>query len=278
MDIESYFDCADDAAAWLAQRSGVKPKAIVVLSAGLSGFVDHMQSKKEIASSDIPHFPGARAEGHEGRLVFGTMRGMPLVAMVGRFHFYEGHSPQEVVFPHFVFAKLGARLLITTNAVGGVNRKFAAGDLMLVRDHINMMGINPLVGVAVQRGRDQFTSMIDAYDPKLRIVAKKAARKLKIPLKEGVYLATSGPSYETRAEVAAFRKFGADAVGMSTVPEVIAARFLGLRVLSLSCIANPAADLHRGRMTHAEVLSSMRKLAPRAAALLEEIVGEADKE
>jgi len=278
MDLKSYFKCVDEAAAWLGERSGVKPEAIVVLSAGLSGFVDHMQSKKEISSSEVPHFPRARAEGHEGKLVFGTIRGVPLVAMVGRFHFYEGLSPQEVVFPHFALAKLGARMLFTTNAVGGVSRKLKAGDLMLVRDHINMMGVNPLVGIAVQRKKDQFTGMTQAYDPGLCAIAKKAARKLKIPLKEGVYLAVSGPSYETKAEVAAFRKLGADAVGMSTVPEVIAANFLGLRVMSLSCIANPAADLHRGTMTHAEVLDTMQRLAPKAVAILEEVVADAGRE
>ncbi|MBN1283726.1 MAG: purine-nucleoside phosphorylase [Proteobacteria bacterium] len=277
MDTESYFSRVEEAAAWLRGRASMSPRVVVVLSAGLGSFVGDMEGTSSISSSEIPHFPRAMAEGHEGRLVFGRMKGVPMVAVSGRFHCYEGHSPQSVVFPYFVLTNLGARILITTNAAGGVNRKFRAGDLMIVRDHINMMGINPLVGIAVQRRHDQFTSMNRAYDPALRDIALREARRIRMKLREGVYLAVMGPSYETKAEIAAFRRMGADAIGMSTVPEVIASNFLGLRVLSFSCIANPAADLHEGEMSHAEVLESMQRLSPRAVRLLEGIVAEAGR-
>ncbi|HPM41293.1 MAG TPA: purine-nucleoside phosphorylase, partial [bacterium] len=171
-------------------------------------------------------------------------------------------------------AALGVGELVTTNAVGGVNASFAPGDIMLVEDHINMMGVNPLVGLAIQRKTDQFTGLTNAYDSKLREIAKSVAANLKIDLKKGVYLATSGPSYETKAEVRAFRQMGADAVGMSTVPEIIAANFLGLRCLTFSCIANPAADLHPGGMNHAEVLAAMNAMAPKMVALLRGVVKE----
>lgn len=269
MERSRYFELVQETAAWLRGRVGVEPAVAVVLSAGLSGFADAIESPVVIQSAEVPHFPRAAAEGHKGTLIFGRMHGAPVVALSGRFHYYEGHAPHEVVFPYFVLHALGVQTLITTNAVGGVRRSFRPGDVMLVRDHINLMGINPLIGIAVQRPADQFTSLTNAYDAGLRRMAKAVARKQKLTLKEGVFLATSGPSYETKAEIAAFRKWGADAVGMSTVPEVIAANFLGMKVLTLSCIANPAADLHTGKMTHAEVLAAMDALAPKVVRLLE---------
>ncbi len=272
MERTRYFELVEESAAWLRGRVKAVPQAAVVLSAGLSGFAEAIEAPVAVSSADIPHFPVAAAEGHKGTLTFGRMHGVPLVALSGRFHYYEGHAPHEVVFPYFALHALGVQTLITTNAVGGVRRSFKPGDVMLVRDHINLMGINPLIGIAVQRPHDQFTSLTNAYDAKLRKLAKAVARKQKLNLKEGVYLATSGPSYETKAEISAFRKWGADAVGMSTVPEVIAANFLGMKVLTLSCIANPAADLHTGKMTHAEVLAAMDALAPKVVRLLEGIM------
>ena len=274
MDLSSYFPNVDEAAKWISGRVKVKPRVAVVLSGGLGAFADGLEGREEISSAEVPHFPRARAEGHSGKLVFGTHAGVPVAAMAGRFHFYEGHSPQAVVFPTFVLASLGVKELVTTNAVGGVNASFAPGDIMLVEDHINMMGVNPLVGLAIQRKTDQFTGLTDAYDSKLRETALSVAAALKIDLKRGVYLATSGPSYETKAEVRAFRQMGADAVGMSTVPEIIAANFLGIRCLTFSCIANPAADLHHGGMNHAEVLAAMNAMAPKMVALLRGVVEE----
>ncbi len=274
MDFSSYFPRVEEAVSWLEQRISIKPRVVVVLSGGLGAFADGMTDVVEVSAADIPHFPTASAEGHSGKLLFGRKEGVPIVVLQGRYHYYEGHAPQMVVFPYFVLAGLGAQELITTNAVGGVNSDFAPGDIMLVTDHINMMGINPLIGIAIQRATDQFTSMTDAYSAELSEIAREAAKRLKIDLKEGVYLATSGPSYETKAEVAAFRQMGADAVGMSTVPAVIAANFLGLRVLTFSCIANPAADLHEGKMSHQEVLDAMNAMAPKMVALLQGVVGE----
>lgn len=272
MDTETFFNKVDSAAEWLEKRIKTAPKIAVVLSGGLQGFADGIEGAVQISSSEIPHFPTASAEGHLGRLIFGTLKGVPLVAFAGRYHFYEGHSPRAIVFPYFVMGKLGVKTLITTNAVGGINKSFKTGDIMMITDHINMMGFNPLVGLATQRKTDQFTDMTNAYDNGLRDVARKSAGRLKIDLKEGVYIAQSGPSYDTKAEVAAFRKLGVDAVGMSTIPEVIAANFLGIRVLSFSCIANPAADLHKGKMTHAEVLAEMNKAAPKIISLINEVI------
>ena len=275
MDPQSYFKHVDEAVAWLKKHTKKHtPQVITVLSGGLDSFADGLEDACIVSSADIPHFPRAKAEGHSGKLVFGRHGGVEVVALVGRYHYYEGHSPQAVVFPYFVLAGMGAGVLITTNAVGGVNPSLKPGDVMMVTDHINMMGINPLVGLAVQRGTDQFTSMTGAYDSGLRDLALRVAGRLGIELKQGVYLATSGPSYETKAEIGAFRKMGADAVGMSTIPEVIAANFLGLRVLTFSCIANPAADLHEGKMTHDEVLAAMNALAPKVVGLLQGIVEE----
>ncbi|MFH1830327.1 MAG: purine-nucleoside phosphorylase [Pseudomonadota bacterium] len=277
MSFETYFERVEQSASWLKNKVEIKPHAIIILSAGLDGFVKDVDEAHIVPAEEIPNFPRALAQGHSGCLIFGNMKGVPIVVLSGRFHFYEGHHPADIVLPYFVLEQMGARSLITTNAAGGVNKSFRPGDIMLVTDHINMMGINPLIGIAVQRDEDQFTSLIHAYDENLQKIAQQVARKIGLKLKQGIYLATSGPSYETKAEVTAFRKLGADAVGMSTVPEVIAANFLGLRVLSLSCIANFASDLHEGRMTHAAVLKAMKELAPKAVKLLEGIVEELGK-
>lgn len=274
MDTSNYFLKVDDAAAFLEGKIKSRPKIALVLSGGLSSFIDRTKVETTISSKDIPNFPVAKTEGHSGSLVFAKFGDTPIVAMIGRFHYYEGHSPASIVFPHFVLNKLGVNTLITTNAVGGINKTFKPGDIMMVTDHINMMGFNPLIGIATQRKTDQFTSLVEAYDKGLMAVARKAAKAIKLDLKEGIYVATSGPSYETKAEISAFRNMAADAVGMSTVPEVIAANFLKMRVLSFSCIANAATDLHEGEMRHSEVLEAMNALAPKAVNLLAGIVGE----
>jgi purine-nucleoside phosphorylase len=272
--IENYFSCVDESAKWLRKKVKALPEVVVVLSGGLSGFLDSLEVETKVVSTDIPNFPSARCEGHKGEIAFGTSCGMNLAVMSGRYHYYEGHPPYAIVFPYFVFAALGAKTVITTNAVGGMNKNYRPGDVMMVRDHINFMGINPLIGLAIQRKTDQFTNMTEAYDAGLRDIARQVAKASGLDLKEGVYVATSGPSYETKAEISALRELGADAVGMSTVPEVIACNFLGLKVLSFSCIANAAADLHEGIMSHKEVLEAMQKLAPNVVGLLKGIVKE----
>ncbi|MFA4874280.1 MAG: purine-nucleoside phosphorylase [bacterium] len=274
MDFETFFSRVEEAALWLRKRAAMAPRAIVVLSAGLEGFARDMESSVRIPFAEILHFPQLKAEGHSGELIFGSMKGVPVAVLAGRFHYYEGHSLLEVIFPYFVLSAMGAGIVVVTNAVGGINKSFKPGDLMLVTDHINMMGVNPLVGIAFHRTSNQFTDMTNAYDAGLRELSLLVAKRLGMKLREGVYMAVSGPSYETKAEIRAFRALGADAVGMSTVPEVIAANFLGLKVLCFSCIANAAADLHEGAISHSEVLEAMQKLSPRAVALIEAVVEE----
>ncbi|MBI4126476.1 MAG: purine-nucleoside phosphorylase, partial [Deltaproteobacteria bacterium] len=237
-------------------------------------FATALEKQNILSTADIPHFPKSRAEGHAGKLVFGAWKGTPVVAMQGRQHYYEGHAPQDVVFPYFVLGQLGVRTLITTNAVGGIRHDLNPGDILVVTDHINMMGTNPLIGLAIQRTTDQFTSMTDAYSRELRALAINVAKEQKIELKEGVYIANPGPSYETPAEIKAYRTMGADTVGMSTVFEVIAANFLKMRVLTINIITNPAADRHGGVMNHAEVLEAMKGAADNVVRLVRGIVEE----
>lgn len=266
MNIQNFFQNVDEASAWIKGRVSITPRVAVVLSGGLESFA--LEDGIEITSEDIPYFPKANAEGHAGRLVFGKYKDVPIVVLKGRYHYYEGHMIETLVFPYFVLAKLGVRTLIATNAAGGINESFKAGDIMMISDHINLMGTNPLIGIATQKDKDQFTSLTNAYDENLRKLAKRVAGRFKLEIREGVYLATSGPSYETKAEIRAFRLLGADAVGMSIVPEVIAANFLGMRVLVFSCIANLAADLHKGEMSHSEVLRAMKTMGPKILKLL----------
>lgn len=271
MGFDSYFKDVDETAGYLERQLTLKPKILLVLTGGLDAFVDQLESCTLFSSSDIIHFPRARAEGHAGKVIFGNLDGVPVAVMLGRYHYYEGHSPQSVVFPYFVFKRIGVKAVITTNAVGGIKKSLKTGDIMVVTDHINMMGTNPLIEIAMQRKSDQFTSMTEPYDLELRKVALNTAKRLGIRLKEGVYLAVTGPSYETKAEIHAFRQYGADAVGMSTVFEVIACNFLKMRVLTISCIANPAADIHKGDLHHEEVLKAMADVRPKLIKLLFEL-------
>ena len=271
--MSGYFEKVSEAAEFLKGKTKEKPRLILVLSGGLDAFVKGLDPSQCFRSTEIPHFPKARAEGHSGELIFGRWNNLPIVVLKGRTHFYEGLSPQEVIFPYFVLHKLGAEILITTNAVGGVRADLKPGDLLLVEDHINLMGTNPLIGLSVQSKQDQFPSMQKAYDPELIKLMQKAAKKEKINLKQGVYLASPGPSYETPAEIRAFRTLGADTVGMSTVFEVIAARFLKMRVLTLNIITNPSADRHDGNMEHAEVLEAMKKAEDKVGSLLTGVLG-----
>lgn len=277
MNFGDYFPRVDEAAKWLKQEVGIIPKATVVLSGGLDSFLDKLENKIPVEASFIPHFPSSRAQGHAGKFVFGTFNKMPLVVMQGRQHCYEGHEPSMVVFPHMVLNKLGSQILINTNAVGGIRHDLDPGDIVVTNDHINMMGLNPLIGIAVQRKENQFTSMTNAYDEGLRVLTIKLAQQNNIAVKEGVYMAVSGPNYETKAEIKAYRILGADTIGMSTVPEVIAANFLAMKVLVLNIITNPAADRHGGTMTHHEVLEAMKNASPKVVKLLELVVGELAK-
>ncbi len=274
MDYDTFFPQVDEAAAFLKQQISIQPKILTVLTGGLDEFVQGLEGARTFMSSEIPHFPKTHVEGHAGRIVFGKWKDIPLAVMQGRYHYYEGHTPQAVVFPYFVFEKLGVKAVVTTNAVGGINSSFKPGDMMVVSDHINMMGTNPLIGIAVQCKTDQFTGMTDAYDPGLREIAFKVARKEGIDLKIGTYMAVTGPSYETKAEIKAYRQMGADAIGMSTVFEVIACNFLKMKILTFNCIANSAADIHKGEMHHEEVLRAMAKIQPKLVKVLRGVVEE----
>jgi purine-nucleoside phosphorylase len=256
--MKNYFQKVTEAKDFIKAKVKIVPKVMLVLSGGLTEFVDKIGDAVTISSSDVPHFPKATAEGHSGRMIFGKIGGLPLVALQGRFHFYEGHKMEDVVFPVFVMNALGAKTLVVTNAVGGINESFRPGDIMLINDHINFMGANPLIGISTQRSENQFPDMTDAYSLHLQKLARDVARDVGVNLREGVYIATSGPTY--------------DAAGLSVVPEIIAAKFLNMDTLGFSCIANLAADLHPGGMSHKEVLANMKEMEGRLVKLLLAVV------
>lgn len=274
MNIQAYFEHVAAAAKFLRGKTKSAPKAVVVLSGGMEGFVAAMTDTVEVSAKDVPHFSTTRVEGHAGKLTFGEYAGVPLVAMQGRYHYYEGHTPQDVVFPYFVMNALGATHAITTNAVGGITETLNVGDILVVTDHINMMGTNPLIGLAMSRTTNQFTSMQDAYSKELRELAHNVANTEGIALKDGIYLGTPGPSYETPAEIRMFRKMGADSVGMSTVFETIACNFLGMKVLTLNCISNVSADRFVGVMDHDHVIRAMKDMQPKVVKLLQGVVNQ----
>ena len=254
-----------------AKLAGKSPKIGIVLGSGLGGLADRIEGAVKIPYGDIPGFPVPKALGHAGMLVCGTLAGRDVIAMAGRFHIYEGHPPALSAFPVRVMHALGVRTLFVSNAAGGVNEKFAAGDLMLISDHLNLMWTNPLIGVQ-QPDEERFTDMSAAYDPSLRDLLRKAAGKTGTELREGVYAALFGPSYETPAEVRMLRGLGADAVGMSTVPEVLVARALGIRVAGISAITNAASGVTAAAVSHAEVLDVGRQIAAKFEALVTEFV------
>lgn len=247
----------------------------LVLGSGFVPLLRDFQIEKEIEFDRIPGFPPIKVPGHRGKLVLARSGPASFLILCGRAHYYEGHSMDTVAFPVHVLARLGVRDLLLTNAAGGLNPRFHAGDLMLVTDHINFMGANPLRGCEFTSGQDErFVDLRQLYDPALRQSLQKAARQKSITLRKGIYLAVSGPSYETPAEIQIFRRWGADAVGMSTVPEAIAGRACGLRVAALSCITNPAAGLSQrsGPLTHDEVLAVGRRSCRQASRLIRQFI------
>jgi purine-nucleoside phosphorylase len=252
------------------------PEVFGILGSGLGFLADAVTSPLSIPFAEVPGFPSAAVAGHAGRLVYGEIEGRRVLLQAGRFHFYEGHAPETVVAPVRLAAALGAKTLLVTNAAGGVNPAFGPGTLMLIEDHLNLMGRNPLVGGVVS-GEPRFPDMTAAYDPELRALAQTCAARLKIQLEAGVYAAVSGPSYETPAEVRMIGRLGGDAVGMSTVPEVIVARAVGLRVLGISLITNPGAGISPTPLSHAEVLEAGAAAAPRMEALVREILRNAPR-
>ncbi|TCP31732.1 purine-nucleoside phosphorylase [Scopulibacillus darangshiensis] len=250
----------------------IKPQIGMILGSGLGVLADELTDAVQIPYESIPHFPKPTVEGHKGQFVVGLLDQVPVIVMQGRFHYYEGYSLEQVTLPVRVMTSLGIKKLIVTNASGGVNTSFAAGDLMLITDHINMLGTNPLIGPNDNALGNRFPDMSAAYDPELQGLTKQAASDLEIKLKEGVYLATSGPSYETPAEVRMMRTLGADAVGMSTVPEVIVAKHSGLSVLGISCISNAASGILQQPLSHEEVMETTEKVKVHFIQLVKDIV------
>lgn len=260
-----------EAADFIANKIN-RPEIGLVLGSGLGDLVEQIEDPKIIPYQEIPHFPVSTVSGHAGRLVGGIIKGKNVVAMQGRFHYYEGYSLTEVTFPIRVMQKLGIRTLIVTNAAGGLNPDFQPGDLMLITDHINFLGINPLRGKNYSELGPRFPDMTEAYDPFLRQLARKAAQSLGITLQEGVYAWVGGPSYETPAEVRMLQMLGGDAVGMSTVPEVIVANHGGMKVLGLSCITNVAAGLGHTKLDHREVVETAQRGGQNFQRLICEII------
>ena len=275
----SLFDQAAAAAAFLRQQApSVTPQIGLVLGSGLGAVADILTRATRVPYAAIPHFPQSTVAGHSGQLHLGTLDGVGVAILQGRVHFYEGYTAQQVTFPTRVLGLLGVDTLILTNAAGGIRPGLRVGQLMLLADHINFLGFNPLVGpneprFATHPGSGQrFFDMTTAYDPELRALARRVAAAQQLPLDEAVYLAVSGPSFETPAEIRAFQRLGADLVGMSTVPETLVARHMGLRVVGLSCVTNLAAGLSDSALSHEEVFAAGRSVETQLARLLTELI------
>lgn len=267
------FDRAVEAAEFLRGRGFVGGDVAVVLGSGLGAFAERLDEPFAVTYTEIPHWPAAAVIGHAGRLVGGRLAGRRVIALSGRVHFYEGHPLSLVTFPMRVLGRLGVPTVILTNAAGGINTRFARGALMVIEDHINLMGSNPLVGANDERLGPRFPDMSEVYATRLRTIAVAAAGAAGVALERGVYVGVHGPSYETPAEIRAFRALGADAVGMSTVPEAIVARHMGMEVLGISCITNMAAGVLPEPLRHDEVMETAQRVTGQFQALLEGIIG-----
>ena len=272
-----YFTRADQAAGFILTATKLRPRIALVLGSGLGGFADELENPTRVPYATIPSFPCSTAVGHAGQLVIGTVSGIPVAAMQGRVHLYEGYSAQEVAFPVRVFARMGVKALVLTNAAGGINPQYGRGALVVIRDHINLQGQNPLAGANDDRFGPRFPDMTDAYNEQFRqfVLAEKPA--LGGDLYEGIYAAMLGPSYETPAEIRFLRAIGADLVGMSTVPEVIAARHMGIEVLAISCVTNMAAGLSGEKISHDEVLATGERVGGKFLALLRAVLPKIDE-
>ncbi len=262
----------EQAIAAIRARTAISPRVAVVLGSGLGGFAEQLRERVEIPYEQIPGWPPSTAVGHAGRLVLGNLDGAATAVLAGRAHLYEGYTPEQVVFGVRVVARLGVRRIVLTNAAGGINPDYARGALVLISDHINLQGSNPLAGPNDDRLGPRFPDMSEAYPERLRDIAREAARGIGLALAEGVYAAMLGPSYETPAEIRALRVLGADLVGMSTVPEAIAANHMGLEVLAISCVTNMAAGILKQKIDHEEVLETGRMVRATLVELLRRTV------
>ncbi|HKF48214.1 MAG TPA: purine-nucleoside phosphorylase [Terracidiphilus sp.] len=275
----SYFGQVSKAAGFLRGRLGaIAPRVGIVLGSGLGAAAEAVTDQIVVPFAQIPHFPQSTVEGHSGRVVAGRLGGAPVAILQGRVHYYEGYSPAEVTFPMRVLGALGIRAVVLTNAAGGIKEGYRIGQLVALADHINFMGWNPLTGPNDPRfsfipgAGLRFFDMTEAYSRRLRQLAREAAAEEGFALDEGIYVATPGPSFETPAEIRAFRTLGATLVGMSTVPETIVARHMGVEVLGLSCVTNVAAGLGEGQLSHIEVMETGRQVERTLAALLTRLV------
>ena len=263
---------AEAAAKFILRRTRLRPKIALVLGSGLGGFADEFANAARIPYAKIPHFPRSTAIGHAGQLVIGTVEGVDVVGMQGRVHLYEGYPAKDVAFPMRVFARMGVKAAVLTNAAGGINKGFTQGRLVVISDHINLQGVNPLSGPNDEQFGPRFPDMSRAYDKQFRELTLAEGRLLGINLGEGVYAALAGPSYETPAEIRYLRSIGADLVGMSTVPEVIAARHSGIRVLGISCVTNAAAGVLDQPLDHKEVLDTAERIKGQFIGLLRAVI------
>jgi purine-nucleoside phosphorylase len=266
------FGRAEAAAQFIFSKTPLRPRIALVLGSGLGAFADEFANATKIPYSEIPHFPQSTAIGHAGQLVIGTVGDIPVAGMQGRVHLYEGYSAKDVAFPIRVFARMGVKAIILTNAAGGIKREFTQGQLVVIKDHVNLQGANPLIGPNDDRFGPRFPDMTAAYDRRFREIAVGAGNRSGIGLYEGVYAALAGPSYETPAEIRYLQAIGADLVGMSTVPEVIAARHSGIRVLGISCVTNAAAGILDQPLDHKEVLETGERVRGQFIALLKLVI------
>ena len=248
------------------------PSVAIILGSGLGAFADKLQNTRVLETVQIPHYPVSTVPGHKGRWVLGQLNNKSILAVQGRVHFYEGYSMQEVVYPTHLLAELGVETLIVTNAAGGVNLSYRPGDLMLITDHINLMGDNPLIGPNNDRMGPRFPDMSAPYDVEYRKIAEQAGMNLKIRLQQGVLATLKGPCYETAAEIRMLRTIGADAVTMSTIPEVIAANHRGMKVMGISCISNMGTGISSGKLDHAEVTRTAEKIQHNFIRLMDETI------
>lgn len=268
----SEFERAEAAAAYILSRAALRPRIALILGSGLGAFADEFHAAVRIPYTEIPHFPRSTAIGHSGNFVCGTVNDIAVAGMQGRVHLYEGYSVHDVAFPVRVLARMGIRALIVTNAAGGIRQEFTQGRLVALKDHVNLQGANPLAGPNDDRFGPRFPDMTAAYDRRFREMAVGEANRLGLGMYEGVYAALAGPSYETPAEISYLRSIGADLVGMSTVPEVIAARHSSIRVLGISCVTNAAAGILDQPLNHAEVLETAERVKSQFISLLRALI------
>lgn len=272
--MSALIDQLNETTAFIRRHCTATPAVGIVLGSGLGNFIEEMKVESEIFYGDIPHFPVSTVEGHCGKLIFGELGGKKVVAMAGRFHFYEGYTPQQVVYPVRVLKMLGVETVLISNAAGGVNKNFTVGDLMIIKDHISFFAINPLLGKNEDTLGARFPDMSEPYSQSLIAKAKAVAARLQIPLQTGVYTGVTGPTFETRAEYQLIKVLGGDAVGMSTVQEVIAAVHAGMQVFAMSVITDIGIREEDNTITHEEVLQAARDAEPKLTAIFTQLIAE----